>query len=359
MNRLELLSKFSLASDVSFSSALQYNFIIGYPGQTITTNYRVEERTSSYEIVRKLVSNFFPKSNTVIMGGSSISLVVYVEEFNDLIGYFIVTDVSSDIDSGKVPENALLVKQGKFEITFVMDLSIFKNRISDKFNDLFPSLKAARVNWSYTKDGRTMVQEISIEDENVIHDEFYPFIKGGVKKLVTDYINSNESVLLLLGPPGTGKTSLLRHMICSNNFHACMTYDENIFTSDKFYLDYLLGSQNDLMIVEDADVLLEDRSRAGNKMMSKLLNFGDGLVKMPNKKMIFTTNITDMTKFDEALTRPGRCFGIVEFRLLSQKQANVAAEIAGLTHPEGKDEYSLADIFSRKETKKVRRFGFV
>ena len=177
--------------------------------------------------------------------------------------------------------------------------------------------------------------------------------------MLKDYISSHESVLLMLGPPGTGKTSLLRHLICENNFHACMTYDKDIFTQDRFYLDYLLGDQNNLMIVEDADVLLEDRSRAGNDMMSKLLNFGDGLVKMPNKKMIFTTNITDVTKFDEALTRPGRCFGVVEFRLLTQEEANKAAEAANLPLPTGKEEYSLADIFSRKEVKKIRRFGFV
>jgi ATP-dependent 26S proteasome regulatory subunit len=43
--------------------------------------------------------------------------------------------------------------------------------------------------------------------------------------------------------------------------------------------------------------------------MSRFLNISDGLIKLPNKKLVFTTNVTNFENIDSALLRPGRCFG--------------------------------------------------
>jgi ATP-dependent 26S proteasome regulatory subunit len=114
----------------------------------------------------------------------------------------------------------------------------------------------------------------------------------------------------------------------------------------------------DIMIIEDADTILMSREDNGNKLMSRFLNVADGLIKLPNKKLIFTTNISDFTKVDPALLRPGRCFGVMHTRLMNLVEAQAAAKAANMPIPMEKREYSLAEIFHQGRTQTVRSIGF-
>ena len=44
------------------------------------------------------------------------------------------------------------------------------------------------------------------------------------------------------------------------------------------------------------------------------LAVADGVVRSLGRKMIFTTNLPNVGDIDDALVRPGRCFGIVRTR---------------------------------------------
>jgi ATP-dependent 26S proteasome regulatory subunit len=103
---------------------------------------------------------------------------------------------------------------------------------------------------------------------------------------------------------------------------------------------------------------LAPREDGDNDMMSKFLNVSDGLIKITNKKMIFTTNINQVTKIDPALLRPGRCFGAVEFRELTSAEAARAAAVAGVVDQDWtvQDHWSLAQIFTQGETASSPKF---
>jgi ATP-dependent 26S proteasome regulatory subunit len=88
----------------------------------------------------------------------------------------------------------------------------------------------------------------------------------------------------------------------------------------------------------------------------------DGLIKFPSKKVIFTTNLDDFKKVDEALLRPGRCFGMIKCRPLTYDEAEAAAKVAGLRVPEKKRDYTIAELFNPDTqielTSETRRVGF-
>jgi ATP-dependent 26S proteasome regulatory subunit len=99
-------------------------------------------------------------------------------------------------------------------------------------------------------------------------------------------------------------------------------------------------------------------------MMHRFLNVGDGLVTTKGKKMIFSTNLPSIRDIDSALVRPGRCFDIVTFDVLSAVDAKTLAKKLKVKLPEVKDTYSIAEVFNAQSdnTKKSstnRKVGFI
>lgn len=160
-------------------------------------------------------------------------------------------------------------------------------------------------------------------------DVFYPFIEGGIDKLVDDFTQSSASVLLLIGARGLGKTSLIRAITSRMDRKTnILASDENVVLHPDF-MTYIQGVEDGSTIsIEDADNLCDLRAN-GNTSMSALLNWSDGIVKN-NTKMIISTNLVSLNKVDSALYRPGRTFRVIEFRELNLDEANDVRTAIGL-----------------------------
>lgn len=225
--------------------------------------------------------------------------------------------------------------------------------------DAFKEEKLAGIKWWTQGQHGDNSREIYLPKNNtMILPEFYPDL-GDPAKYIADYIAAEESVLLIAGPPGTGKTTLLRHMIADHKLSAHVIYDELLMQKDSIFQSFLFDEHGDIMIIEDADTILNSREAEGNKLMSRFLNVSDGLIKLPNKKLVFTTNIVDFSKVDQALLRPGRCFGTMHTRALNLSEAQAAAKAAGLPIPIEKREYTVAELFnSQNGRQKIRTMGF-
>lgn len=242
-------------------------------------------------------------------------------------------------------------------------LYIFGNRVVirevyDLLDKHFSRQRLAKINW-WTRTERGVGQRALYLPplKTKLHPEFYPDITNPTEYLKA-YLKSDASVLLLAGAPGTGKTTLLRHLICENKLSAHVVYDENLMNDDKIFQGFLFG-EGDIMVIEDADVLITSRERDANHLMARFLNVSDGLIKLPSKKLVFTTNISDFNKVDPALVRAGRCFGVIHTRPLNLTEAQAAAKVANLPIPVEKGEYTLADLFNDGPQHKARTIGFV
>lgn len=176
-------------------------------------------------------------------------------------------------------------------------------------------------------------------------DAFYPFIEGGIEKLAEEYAASNSPILLLLGEPGLGKTTLIRSL------NVLLDMKENILVNDEetisnpAFMQYLHSLPNNCVIsIEDAQNMLEKRSR-GNRQMSSFLSFSDGIIANTNKIMI-STNLTSLNSVDEPLYRPGRLFKYINFRKLTPLEANNARESIGLESIDFTVNVSLAEALN-------------
>ncbi len=232
-------------------------------------------------------------------------------------------------------------------------------QLSEELQERLRSKKLVKISWFYkTSRGNDSASMHVTGLNQKLHNEFYPWFPKGVDQFIEDYYASAANVLVLYGPPGTGKTSFLRHILLSQNINAMVTYDERILKDDEFFINYLTDDEHNALIVEDADVFLAPREDGDNDMMSKFLNVSDGLIKIMNKKMIFTTNISQLSKIDAALLRPGRCFACVEFRELTSQEAGTAAEAAGLAPRDwhSQNTWSLAQLFQKPDEPVAKKF---
>jgi len=198
------------------------------------------------------------------------------------------------------------------------------------------------------------------ETPKEIIPEAYPWLEDP-KAYIESFIKSQSPILIMSGPPGTGKSTFIRHIINAiPKFEVFSVYDEDIMKRDDLYTNFISNSKEALLVIEDADRLLERRIEDQNTTMSKILNVSDGIIDLTMKKIIFTTNIENTNDVDQALIRPGRCFDILEFRNLDHHEAEALSTKIGKNLPaeRPKNGYPLAEIFNSKNTPRAQKFGF-
>lgn len=226
----------------------------------------------------------------------------------------------------------------RFHSTFANN-AILREKVLREFDEI-----SVYINWIY--DSNMNRATVPIDLSLLPIDEMYSFLDGEtLESYYQRFINSNSGILILIGPPGTGKTSFIRGFLAATDSSAIVTYDEKIISEDGLFADFIESNSNTL-ILEDADLFLSSR-KGGNGLMNKFLNVGDGLVTIKGKKLIFSTNLPSVKDIDEALLRPGRCFDILHFSELNTVEATKLVNKLGIENNlQDKPTHAISEIFS-------------
>jgi hypothetical protein len=205
------------------------------------------------------------------------------------------------------------------------------------------------LDWHFCARGNlssTSFEEIACDE---LHDEAYPELGVPVREFITRYLDAQETVLILLGQPGSGKTRLVRAILGEmsrrkgDSAEVMYTGDRRALESDEIFVEFITSS-HDAFVIEDADHLLTPRA-SGNQDLHRFLAIADGVVRAQGRKILFTTNLPNVGDIDDALLRPGRCFATVRTRSLTLEEgAKLAARLCNADR--AREDAALASVFS-------------
>uniref|UniRef100_A0A6C0LFQ6 AAA+ ATPase domain-containing protein n=1 Tax=viral metagenome TaxID=1070528 RepID=A0A6C0LFQ6_9ZZZZ len=271
--------------------------------------------------------HFIPQNGTYTIGDINIEISDFI--LNDKVQAFAFKEEFYHI------KKVVLTSSSKEKITTFIEGAINrkfkekKEKFAEVSGDKIIKKKWTGYCWSYESSiPKRSFDSIFLKEQhfNRIKDPIMRFIDKNTYKDYYKHGIPYKMNIMLHGPPGAGKTSLIHSIasecganICVLNINSELKEDAMIDAISQVNED----DKKSILVLEDIDCIFIDRktndSMKNHITMNGILNCLDGFNNPEGLIVIMTTNFPD--KLDEALMRSGRIDLDIELSHLDKFQA--------------------------------------
>lgn len=222
-------------------------------------------------------------------------------------------------------------------LSFILDKIITKTKKEDNFY-----LIAQSSDGLYNQ--RATFKNIPIKDNryDLYYKESFP-----TTKIFNFFDSDEENLMLFYGPPGCGKTNVIRNLIKKSKRPVIFIPPSMVSVlSDPSFISHMLDCRGYALVIEDCEQILSSERNAAT---ANLLNISDGILGNCLDLKILCSFNASIKDVDKALLRKGRLYHSHEFEPLTTDESNKLANFVGIDHV-FTEESSLAEIFNHKKT---------
>jgi hypothetical protein len=206
---------------------------------------------------------------------------------------------------------------------------------------------------------KTTFNNIEIKDNryDLYYGESFPYEK------IVNFVKEEhpESLMLLHGVPGSGKSNLIKNLIteCVDDVIYIPPSMVSVISQPTF-VSFMLENRGCILLIEDAEEILSIDRNSGTQ---NILGMTDGFLRDCMKMRIICTFNCDLKKIDPALMRKGRLYYEYHFGKLSIKDGQRLSDHCELD-VKIQEEMTLAEIFNHhkentlKNSFEERTIGF-
>jgi len=205
------------------------------------------------------------------------------------------------------------------------------------------------------------LSEFEVKTTDINIEENYNDDLQEVDKLIIDRLNkeNDKGIVILHSNPGNGKSHYIRYL--TSKVNKKMIYLPPDFSSELSspnIIPFLMEHPNSVLIIEDAENVIQKRKGGNNQAVSNLLNLSDGLLSDCLNIQIVCTFNSNISEIDEALLRKGRLIAKYDFKPLAKEKAQKLSDKLGHTIKIDKDTplceiYNPGDISHVVEEKRI------